>query len=99
MADKGFTSGERRGLIVLLAIMSIIVAWSLVNKSCSESESRQVELSEEMKATHDSVIAAADTVRMEQKSRRISKTRVAKTKNKLPEGKKRNYLAEPVDEN
>ncbi|MDE5744320.1 MAG: hypothetical protein K2H84_01510 [Paramuribaculum sp.] len=97
MSDKGFTSGERRGLIVLLVIMCCIVGWSIIAKSCTGNVEYKA-ITEEAKQLHDSIISSKDTSRVEKTIKKSGETKKSQTKKMRPDGKKRNYLAEPIHE-
>lgn len=97
MADKGFTSGEKRGLIVLLIIMSVIVGWSLISKSCDSESGNMPAPSEQMIMTHDSLTYIEDSAKFDKRIKRKTKTRKTKSKKVVPDGRKRDYLSEPVN--
>ncbi len=96
MADKGFTSGERRGLIVLLAGMCLIVAWALLARGCGGNEVK--EISAATAAAHDSIAAQRDSGAVIVKVKNNTKKKSGKKASRRPDGKKRDYLAEPIDE-
>ena len=96
MSDKGFTSGERRGLIVLLVVMCCIVGWSIIGKSCAGNVGHEV-ITEDAKRLHDSIISSKDTSAVEHTMKKSGKARKSKTRRPQPDGKKRNYLAEPIN--
>lgn len=96
MAEKGFTSGERRGLIVLLAGMCLIIAWVLMSKGCRGNETNAI--STDAVAAHASIVALRDSNASIVKVKNNTKKKSGRKVSRRPDGKKRDYLAEPIDE-
>ncbi len=95
MSDKSFTSGERRGLILLLIVITSLLGVALFNRSCSERTPVN-KLSSEAEAAHDSSVAVIDSVAIpEAKPKKKKKT---SKNNRRPDGIKRDYLSEPIHE-
>ncbi|MDE5821134.1 MAG: hypothetical protein K2H50_01005 [Paramuribaculum sp.] len=97
MTDKGFTSGEKRGLIVLLVVMAVIVGWSVISKGCASNVGQTESPSDRMIMIHDSLSHINDSVKLIKQSKRKTKTRKVKVKSVKPDGLKRDYLSEPVN--
>lgn len=96
MAEKGFTSGERRGLIVLLAGMCLIVAWSLLAIGCGNNEVKDISVG--AVAAHDSLVAQRDSNTSVIKIKNSTKKKSGRKVSHRADGKKRDYLGEPIDE-
>lgn len=94
MAEKGFTSGERRGLIVLLAGMCIIIGWVLMSKTSVSNEPKTIPTA--AVAAHDSIVMQRDSNASVLKDN--TKKKSGRKASRRPDGKKRDYLAEPIDE-
>lgn len=96
MADKNFTSGEKRGLIALVTLMAVIVGWTLMSRSCGSS--RDVICPAEVSDT----ITPKATVKVKSGDDSTSTRRKKKktvNKNRRPDGKQRDYLSEPAYDN
>ncbi|MDE6264908.1 MAG: hypothetical protein K2M11_07155, partial [Paramuribaculum sp.] len=92
MAEKGFTSGERRGLIVLLAGMCVIIAWVLMSKTCGSNEPKTIPTA--AVAAHDSIVMHRDSNASVAKVISNIKKKSGRKVSRRPDGKKRDYLAE-----
>ncbi|MDE5837522.1 MAG: hypothetical protein K2K52_07355 [Paramuribaculum sp.] len=97
MSDKEFTSGEKRGLIVLLVIMGAIVGWSLISKSCVYNSDKVQAPSEREIIVHDSLTRINDSNKLFKPEKRKIRQRKVRQQKIRPDGRKRDYLAEPVD--
>lgn len=96
MADINFTSGEKRGLIVLVALIAIIVGWTLISRSCANSGEVPYNASASdtiMPKVGIKVKSAGDSTATRRKKKKTS------DKNRRPDGKQRDYLSEPAYDN
>ncbi|MCI9607957.1 MAG: hypothetical protein HFJ94_07285 [Muribaculaceae bacterium] len=94
MSDKSFTSAERRGLILLLIIITLLLGIAVINRACNRV-SPPAPLTEAAKSAHDSLISSIDSVTTP-KATPKPKKKAGAGKKKAPDGTKRNYLSEPV---
>ncbi len=96
MADKNFTSGEKRGLIILVALIAIIVGWTLISRSCATSHEASCTIVASDTIAPKAIIkikSAGDSTSTRKKKKQ------ARNKNRRPDGKQRDYLSEPAYDN
>lgn len=94
MADKNFTSGEKRGLIALVILIAVIVGWTLMSRSCGSS--RDVVCPAEVS---DTITPKVKVKSGDDSTSTRKKKKKTVNKNRRPDGKQRDYLSEPAYDN
>lgn len=104
MARFDFTSGERRGLIVLLACLTLLIATTSLHLCSGSSDPVQTNINRGAAtanvASGDSLMTQTDTTETSLKPvKRKTRAKSAKTtRSSRPDGRQRKHLDELVDE-
>ncbi len=104
MARFDFTSGERRGLIVLLAVLTLLIAVTSLHLYSGTSDSVQTNIHSGSAVanieTGDSLTTQTDNTETTQKPvKKKTRAKSAKTtRSARPDGRQRKHLDDLVDE-
>ena len=95
-----FTSGERRGLIALLALLAAVLCFCLIVRMCDTSGQHEAVKFQAETSKADTVTTQSDDTTATYysiQSRRTGKSKNRKTKLQRPDGPQRSFLDEPVE--